>query len=396
MQKIGRVGIHSPESCVILEDLLIGYGETLKTLEVQGVWNIDLKNKFYPLYALETLNISDSLSPTLRSMIIISGQYITTLELYDILGDDASGEECYLPNLKHLHIDADTLGYFELVRKNAKHIESLVILLDDPGLDLYFDNLPEFENLKLLEVNCPLLNNSILKHCTQTLEYLYVPSEDATQQQWNEINLDLPIGLPSLKDLCVNASKRWSVNMIRKNCESLECLILYGYMNLEEFLGEGMDDDDEDAYSIDGDDDEETGEYCWPNLVAMDCRFPRLKMLLLPGCTDSNIVESLTAKCPDGVQVISDKEIVGEIVRTRIKKKYGYTRYIRMMNPSLSGIFKSLKQRNVQMDPDEFGGYPSIMDVVMNEMHNENALVNLMHGQDLDEQHALGNQMQQG
>ena len=477
IQDYGKFSIPSPEKCLIFEDLLVCYGRGLKTLEVLGVWQINISgSKFYPLDSLETVNLTDSMSGTLQCLLTISGHYISTLELYDVLGE-ANGELCYLKNLKHLHIDSDEMGFFELVQRNAKNLESLVFYCEERQLDFFPQDLNEFDHLKLLEVNCPVLNNAILQKCTNTLEYLYVPDEEMPNT-WNEINLNLPVELPILKDLCVPGSKRRSVNMIKKNCASLEYLIIFGFKELDEFLegseeedigdddelhpadngiipnganpifgngiipvgafpqpiGNGvianaanpfgnamapfgnqnnpdgaqimaqmnqliadeihhfgnnddnmdddhdvsddehlgdeihpfgnnddiMDDDhgvsddehsDDDAENIlmgngvnfaDVDSEDENGvtEYCWPDLVTMNCIFPNLKMLLLPNCTDTHIVESLAAKCPADVVVLTDQKLVGEAVKARIRQTYSYTSYEQMMHPDLSRLFQ--------------------------------------------------------
>jgi len=129
IQDYGKFSIPSPEKCLIFEDLLVRYGRGLKTLEVLGVWQINISgSKFYPLDSLETVNLTDSMSGTLQCLLTISGHYISTLELYDVLGE-ANGELCYLKNLKHLHIDSDEMGFFELVQRNAKKFGKLSFLL---------------------------------------------------------------------------------------------------------------------------------------------------------------------------------------------------------------------------------------------------------------------------
>jgi len=391
--------LHSQECSFILVILLKTYRSTVKSLETLGEWKINPQLRNYPLSAIQTVNICQSYFGTLRELILISKELITTLELDDILGDSVTDEECIIPNLKHLHIDADTMDYFNFVRANAERIESLVIYLEEKGEDIYIENLPKFPKLKLLEVNCPNLLNSILQQSTTNVKYLYVPTIESTPE-WSFMNLDLPIQLPAMTDLCVDGSKRWSINMIKKNCESLEFLILYGYTDFDNFLdpddmsdnddmldnenvimnfpiGQNFGDvfavnqelqdegeiddgnnhemiDEEDNLSHNSDEDfddmdegdnylnEERKEYCWPDLVAMDCFFPNLKILLLPECNNVAIVQSLKAKClKDNIEVITDRERVGEIVRERIEKNYDYTRYIRMMNYSLSKIFES-------------------------------------------------------
>lgn len=399
--------VHSVECTSILENLLATYRSTLKTLETDGEWKFNSQTRNYPLSVIETLNISRSFSGTLRELILISRDHITTLELYDILGESVTGEECIIPNLKHLHIDADTMDYFNLVRVNAERLESLVILLEEREQDIYIENLPKFPKLELLEVNCPHLLNSILRQCTTNLRYLYVPKIESPLE-WSVINLDLPLQLPALTDLCLDGSKRWSINMIKKNCESLEFLVLYGYEDFDDFLDEeydgilddgpgllgqnfgnfialnqepqhegqideenddGMvDEEDEDFDHMDEDDNwhEERKEYCWPDLVAMNCFFPKLKILLLPECNNVTIVQSLKTKClNENIEIITDKERVGEIVREHIKKNYDYTRYTRMMNPSLSGIFESNKI-GLPRNDDEEQVFPSLLEAVHN------------------------------
>lgn len=343
MQYNSIINLASKNSSVIFEDLLIVYGATLQILEVYGTWQIDISGaKYYPVYALKTLNLTRAMAGTLLSLIVLSGPFITTLELYDIRGDDASGDECFLPNLKHLHIDSDGMGYFEIVRRNARSLESLIIMCQDRDQDFDPKDLPVFENLKLLEVNCPLLNHAILKRCS-TLEYLYVP-EQGEEVEFNQIygrrNMNLPTRLPRLKDLCVNGQKRWSLNMIRKNCTTLEILIVFGYSSLEDFL----------------DDSDEEGEYCWPDLATINCRFPKLKKLLLPGCTDRNIVDNLKAKCPPDVQVITNKKKVGKAVKARIDQNYSYTRYKRMMHTHLTALFKMREEQSSEIIQEEMGG----------------------------------------
>lgn len=324
----GMFAIATESSCQILQQLLIVYGRTLKTLEVTGVWNFHYdQDGYYPVEALETLNLTKSFPATLQSLLILYGPYISTLELYDIydFGDEIEGEECYLPNIKHLHIDADSLAFFELVRCNTEHIESLIVYLDDPEMDYDPGYLEEFTNLKLLEVNCPMVLNAILESCNtnRKLRYLYVPEQGENVGDQESLS---PIHLPGLKDLCVRGSKKWSLDMIRKHCESLEYLIIFGFMELEEFRN--------------CEDFEHDNEYHWPDLAALNCRFPKMKKLFLPDCTDNGIIQSLTAKCPANVDVITGKKEVGEAVAARIKQSYSYTRYKRMMHRDLSSLFQ--------------------------------------------------------
>ena len=53
------ISVDSKGSTKILEDLMIVYGGTLKTLDVTGIWNINMTGtKFYPVQALETLKLT--------------------------------------------------------------------------------------------------------------------------------------------------------------------------------------------------------------------------------------------------------------------------------------------------------------------------------------------------
>jgi hypothetical protein len=324
----GMFPIATESSCQILQQLLIIYGQTLKTLEVNGVWNYFhvYRDVYYPVEALETLNLTKSYPAALQSLLILYGSYISTLEIYDVwnfANDEIEGEECFLPNIKHLHIDADTLAFIELVRCNTKRIESLIVYLDDPEMDYDPGYLNEFKNLKLLEVNCPMVLNAILESCNRKLRYLYVPEQG--ENAADQVSLS-PVNLPGLKDLCVRGSKKWSVDMIRKHCESLENLIIFGFMELEEFRN--------------CEDFEHDNEYHWPDLAALNCRFPKMKKLFLPDCTDNGIIQRLKAKCPANVEVNTGKKEVGEAVAARIKQSYSYTRYKRMMHRDLSSLFE--------------------------------------------------------
>ena len=467
----GKFRYPSQKKCRIFEDLLVAYGRTLLTLGVEGLWSINISGT--KLNSLETVNLSVSSSGTLESLLNISGQFISTLELYRVIGN-VKGELCHLPNFKHLSLDTRNMRFYDFVQRNTKNLESLVFYCDEPIKPSFPLRLREFEKLKLLEVNCPVINYAILQKCTQTLEYLYVPKEIFVN--WNELNLRLPIGLPNLKDLCVPGSERWSIEMIKKNCTSLEYLIIFGYTELDAFLEgdeemedlsdeddfhsflNGIDDNDSndeendsndedndsnvedndshhekndsedeendsedeendsndedndsndeendsndeendsndeenvsndeandfneyyysdeeyDSYngendSIDSNDEqndsndeendsnaediesmglfndhnEDPTEYCWPDLSTINCRFPKLKMLLLPGCTETSIVESLAPKCPSDVKIITDRKLVGEAVKARITKDYSYSTYWRMIHPSLLELFK--------------------------------------------------------
>jgi hypothetical protein len=91
---------------------------------------------------------------------------------------------------------------------------------------------------------------------------------------------------------------------------------------------------------VDREDENGVTEYCWPDLVTMNSIFPNLKMLLLPNCTDTHIVESLAAKCPSDVVVLTDQKLVGEAVKARIRQTYSYTSYEQMMHPDLSRLFQ--------------------------------------------------------
>ena len=324
----GMFPIATESSCQILQQLLIIYGQTLKTLEVKGVWNYFhiYRDVYYPVEALETLNLTKSYPAALQSLLILYGSYISTLEIYDVwnfANDEIEGEECFLPNIKHLHIDADTLAFIELVRCNTERIESLIVYLDDPEMDYNPGYLDEFTNLKLLEVNCPMVLNAILESCNRKLRYLYVPEQG--ENAVDQVSLS-PVKLPGLKDLCVRGSQKWSVDMIRKHCESLENLIIFGFMEPEEFRNR--------------DDFEHDNEYHWPDLAALNCRFPKMKKLILPDCTDNVIIQRFTAKCPANVVVITGKKEVGEAVAARIKQSYSYTRYKRMMHRDLSSLFQ--------------------------------------------------------
>ena len=98
--------------------------------------------------------------------------------------------------------------------------------------------------------------------------------------------------------------------------------------------------EDIESMGLFNDHNEDPTEYCWPDLSTINCRFPKLKMLLLPGCTETSIVESLAPKCPSYVKIITDRKLVGEAVKARITKDYSYSTYWRMIHPSLLELFK--------------------------------------------------------
>lgn len=300
------------------------------------------------------------MSCTLHRLIIISGNYITTLELTDIKGQKASGHDCYLTNLKHLRIHCNySLKYFEFVRCNAERLESLMISCGLCEEDFYPRNLFEFRNLKLLEVNFPLLGTAILLRSSLTLEYLYVPEwkEPLEDLNWRlESYMNIPVYLPRLKDLCVLGNKRWSIDVIKNNWRSLEFLVIFGYNEHIGLLGDDDDSSDESNSSDHFDDDGNyTGEdkCIWQDLANIDCHFPSLKMLLLPDCPDTTIVENLHSKCPANVQVITDNVQCGEAVKARIQQAYTYKRYTRLMHSQLSLLFDLEDEPSLEEYKDE-------------------------------------------
>ena len=110
----------SSPSCQMLQYLLVAYQENLKQLEVDGYWKLDgvSDSENYSLEALERLNISQTLSPTIKSLASHSGQFITTLEIEEGLNGNLTGDECYMPNLKNLKIDSDSMEYYEIIKRN--------------------------------------------------------------------------------------------------------------------------------------------------------------------------------------------------------------------------------------------------------------------------------------
>ena len=100
----------------LLEDLLVAYGGTLKTLKIEGDCYIDPNSKTYPIQGLKSLSLKCFSPSNICNMITIFGAYISSFELVDMIVDwryaddvDVDVDECFLPKLKHLDANADCL-----------------------------------------------------------------------------------------------------------------------------------------------------------------------------------------------------------------------------------------------------------------------------------------------
>ena len=163
---------------------------------------------------------------------------------------------------------------------------------------------------------------AILRQSTQTLEYLYVPDQWFSQE-WNDMEMSQqPIAMTCLKDLCVQGTRKWSLNMIRENCATLEFLFIFDYMTVEDYRNQ------------DHIEEMEKEEYSWNDIANLNISFPKLRKLMLPQTTASNIVERLRAKCPPDVQVLTDVKMIREAFDERIKR-YSNKRY----NLQMSELF---------------------------------------------------------
>lgn len=344
----GSFTVHKKESCLILEDLLQTYGGTVSVLEVYGYWDFNTR-KEYNITSLKTLKIKNAMIMQVRSMFQICGHCITSAELCSIEGDEVSGLDVLLPNMRHLHIcNADNFAMFIVPAKNASNLESLSFSTDNYDFDetfiSYMNNFPAFPKLKLVEVNNPKLLKAILRTCSNTLEYLYVPKQDRTTS-WEKVCVSRK--LPVLKELCVEGLKKWSVNMIKKNSATLECLVIYGFVSLEDFE-EKENREFEEARTLSAQVGFNIGfkseEYCWSYFTMLKLTFPKLKLLLLPDCTNAAIVNRLTASCPEGMKIITDRFEAGQALKARIMKDYPCPRYARLLHKDIFNYFELKKE----------------------------------------------------
>ena len=125
----------------------------------------------------------------------------------DVDGDEISGLNVVLPNLRHIHIcNAMTFAMFIVPAHNAANLETLSFSTDDYDFDetfvLSLNNFPAFPKLKLVEVNHPKLLKAILRTSCNTLEYLYVPKQDRfTSWEKGCVSRKLPVIKESITNI---------------------------------------------------------------------------------------------------------------------------------------------------------------------------------------------------
>ena len=338
--------IHTKQSSRIFEQLLTKYICQLNTLETVGIWNTFNPRIINAVPVLNTLVINHNLINMATPFVQFFGEHITSLELFKIFGDETSGLRGYLPNLQHVHLTVEFCAPFVIANKNGHNLVSLSFHDTENGynsavaMNSIKTNMPLFPNLKQLEMNNPKILKDVLKNCSNSLEYLYVPSQNR-DEPWSKI---CPARtMPALKDFCAEGVKKWSISMIKKNCSTLECLICYGYINLEEFQErENALFEEIRGFGLDAEFDLNVGfqseEYCWSYLTMLNCHFPKMKLLLLPGCTNQTLVNNLVSMCPTNVKVITDKMEVGKVLKARIRRQYPYPRYANIMQKQMAQI----------------------------------------------------------
>ena len=79
---------------------------------------------------------------------------------------------------------------------------------------------------------------------------------------------------------------------------------------------------------------------------------PKLKLLLLPDCTNAAIINKLTANCPDGIKVVTDRFEAGQVLKARIMNDYTCPRYGRVMHKDLFNYFE-FKEDNYEVKGDD-------------------------------------------
>ena len=346
-QRVYGSAIHTKEAAEIFEKLLTKYMCQLSMLETRGIWNVynermmKCQNNSVPV--LNSLVLNHNLINMATPFVQFFGEHITSLEFFKIHGDETSGLRGYLPNLKHVHLTVEYCAPFVIANTNGRNLVSLTFHDEGDGynsaaaMNSIKTNMPLFPKLKLLEMNNPKILKDVLKNSFNTLEYLYVPNQDR-DNPWTKICPTRT--LPALKDLCVEGVKRWSISMIKKNCSTLECLICYGYISLEEFqerenaLFEEIRGFDHAMFNLNV--SFQSDEYCWSYLTMLNCNFPKMELLMLPGCTNQTLVNILASRCPPNVKVITDKMEVGKVLKARIKRQYPYPRYADIINKQMA------------------------------------------------------------
>ena len=355
---------------LLLCSLFSKYSQTLKNLSLKGDCS-DCKLQGCSITSLESLRIENAWSRFFRRVLKTCAHTITTLELINIRSSYSENHNNFnyaISNLRHLCIISNNINLLPVFLHNAPNLESLVATFNvPPREDIHLFELPNLTKLKLLEVNLPLVLTSILLKCSQNLEVLYVP------RMVDEMPQDEAMHLPALTDLCVSCDDDWGCSMVEMNCKSLKFLAVYTDREIkkdntiEETEDEHSDTDDQENNEVskqmkknpvpdeniiaDEDTNEETSsdddsssdnpgsDYSdfsgWPKLSDIDCQFPRLELLLLPGCAASTTLCNIASKCPETTPVSVQKDTVAAKIAARINFRYGYKNFVKMMHPYL-------------------------------------------------------------
>eukprot|EP00088_Acartia_fossae_P018410 TRINITY_DN20641_c0_g1_i1.p1 TRINITY_DN20641_c0_g1~~TRINITY_DN20641_c0_g1_i1.p1 ORF type:complete len:325 (-),score=36.95 TRINITY_DN20641_c0_g1_i1:23-997(-) len=281
----------------VVQRVIVNHASSLKKLNLCCECKINANIvHIFPKLSLTTLIVKRLQMGDVYNLLEASRATLKVLDMEECLDSDhqhVKKNEGKLENLQHLRLSSSSKA-FEQVKDQI--IPSKLVTLSLLGIqDWKFMDGLTFPNLKFLLVDSVSVYPKLAKFGLQSLEVLVVfdgREEDAMEEFDGDV-----LEFPKLRELIVEESGSWSIQVIKQNASTLQCLTILRSRNGSEVPQE------------------------W------DCKFP--KMRELAGASLESVVTTLQSKCPPTTVIQTDERKIVFDLKRREYPVHGFAEDVR-------------------------------------------------------------------